>query len=87
MNPPEKEPRSAVSAGNVEVSQKICDLDLVFPDEEALVTSLELMVEGLEKESKTKAEIRTEIHGFVAEYYGSVEDETLTEWLNTHLTF
>ena len=26
LNPPEKDPRSAVSAGNVEVSQKICDV-------------------------------------------------------------
>lgn len=69
------------------VSQRICEFTPVFPEEEMMISSLELMIKGLKSEGKTKEEIRSEIDGFVAEYYGNADAEALTEWLSVNLAF
>lgn len=72
---------------NTTVSQKICTLNPVFPEEEAFAGSIQLMVNVLAHENLSKEEIRSEIDGFVAEYFGYADPDMLNEWLEINIEF
>ena len=69
------------------MSQKICEFEPVFPDEEALKSSVQMLADALSLEKKSEEEIREEIDGFVSEYYGNADPETLTEWLSVNISY
>ncbi len=60
----------------------ISEFDLIFPDMKQLTKETEIILSEIkDKPSKTKI---AEIDSFINEYYGKVQRENLTEWLETN---
>jgi len=59
----------------------INEFDLIFPDMKQLAKETEIILSEIkDKPAKTKV---SEIDSYINEYYGKVQRENLTEWLET----